>query len=240
MALNAKNVKSSGGGNFVEQEILDPGVYPGRMVQIIDLGLQAQRPYQGKDKAPIGEIMFTYEMVDEFMKDEEGNDLLDKPRWVRESMALHNLKADRAKSTQRYEALDPNMIHDGDFSALGGTPINIALVHNKSGDKTYVNVASIAAMRPRDAEKCPPLVNPVTVFDLDDPDMEIFNALPEWIQTKIKANLNFQGSPLQQALNGGGAKQEPAKEEKKLERKRREEPKKEPEQEEEDTSKVWD
>jgi len=238
MALNAKNVKSNAGGNFVEQEILDAGVYPGRLVQIIDLGLQAQRPYQGKDKPPINEIMFTYELVDAFMVDEEGNELTDKPRWVGENMPLNNLKADRAKSTQRYMALDPNGVHDGDFSALGGTPVNIALVHNKSGDKTYVNVANIAAMRPKDAEKCPPLVNPVKVFDLDAPDMDIFNSLPEWVQTKIKANLNFQGSPLQAALDG---KQEDKKEAAPPPPKKDRKPKVEQSEEAEaESSKVWD
>jgi hypothetical protein len=49
------------------------------------------------------------------------------------------------------------------------------------------------------------------VFDLDEPDMEVFNALPDWIKDKIKGNLNFQGSPLQAALEKGG-KQEKARE----------------------------
>jgi len=233
MALNVKN--ANGSNNSVEQETLDAGVYPGRLVQIIDMGLQAQRPYQGKEKPPINEIMLTYELVDEFLKDEEGNELLDKPRWISETMPLNNLRADRAKSTQRYMALDPNMVFDGDFSALGNTPVNIALVHNKQGEKTYTNVANVAAMRPRDAEKCPPLVNPVKVFDLDNPDMEVFNALPGWISTKIKTNLNFQGSPLQAALAGkqeDKPKEAPAKKDRK--------PKVEDAAEVEDNSKVWD
>ena len=62
MALNANK---AGGDNFVPQANIAPGSYPARLVQIIDLGLQAQKPYQGKDKAPVQEIMFTYELVDE-------------------------------------------------------------------------------------------------------------------------------------------------------------------------------
>lgn len=209
MALNAKKVSGGGNKEFVEQEILEAGVYPGRMVQVIDLGLQAQRAFQGKDKPPAQEIMLTYELVDTFMKDEDGEELEDKPRWVSEVIPLHNLKADRAKSTLRYKALDPTEEFGGDFSQLVDIPCNITLVQNVKGDKTYVNVAGIAAMRPKDAQKCEPLKNEAKVFDLDEPDMDIYNSLPEWIQDKIKANLNFKGSALEKNLGAAPKNPDP-------------------------------
>lgn len=218
MSLNASKVAGGKSKDFVEQEILDSGVYPGRLVQVIDMGLQAQRPYQGQDKPPAQEIMLTYELVDTFMVDADGNDLEDKPRWVSEMIPLHNLKADKAKSTQRYNALDPNMEFDGDFSQCVDIPCNITLVQNKKADKTYVNVAGIAAMRPKDAQKCEPLKHEAKVFDLDAPDMDVFNSLPEWIQTKIKSNLNYKQSTLEDALAGNpvpakAGKAKPKKEE---------------------------
>lgn len=213
MAINAKEVGGGGGKDRVEQPQLEAGVYPGRLVQVIDLGLQPQRPYQGQDKPPAPEVMFTYELVDTFMVDEEGNEIEDKPRWVSETLPLYNLKQDKAKSTQRYNALDPQGQADGDFGALASTPVNITLVINQKGEKVYTNVAGIAAMRPRDAEKCPPLVNEPKVFDLDNPDVNVFGSLPEWIQTKIKGNLNYAGSKLEALL--GGAKPAEKKEAKK-------------------------
>lgn len=214
MALNAKKIGGGGqGGNRVQQDNIEPGVYPCRLVQIIDLGLQPQRPYQGKDKAPAQEIMLTYELVDEFMKDEDGNELEDKPRWISETLPFHGLQADKAKSTQRYNALDPNGDLDGDLSKAIGFPVNITIVNNAVGEKVYDNVASLSPMRPRDAEKCPELKNPTKVFDLDAPDLETFLKFPQWIQDKIKGNLNFAGSPLEARLNGvkGEAKAAPAK-----------------------------
>lgn len=204
MGLNAKRVQSNN-NNRVEQPVLEPGVYPARLVQLLDLGLQAQRPYLGKDKPPVQEIMLTYELVDAFMVDEEGNDIEDKPRWVSETLPFYGLFADKAKSTQRYNALDPSGAFDGDFSRGVDTPINVTLVNNVSGEKTYTNVANIAAMRPRDASNCPPLKNAAKVFDLDAPDMEVFASVPEWIQTKIKSNLNFSGSVLDKLLSGKAA-----------------------------------
>lgn len=220
MGLNAKKVGNGGnGGNRVPQANIEPGTYPARLVQIIDLGLQAQRPYQGKDKPPAQEIMLTYELVDTFMLDEDGKELEDKPRWISETLPFYGLYADKAKSTQRYNALDPNGEYDGDFSKAIGQPVNVTIVNNAVGDKVYDNVATISTMRPRDADKCPELVNPSKLFDLDDPDMEVFNALPEWLRDKIKGNLNFQGSALQAKIGNAPApaKDKPKKAEKKEE-----------------------
>lgn len=212
MALNSNKIKGgNGNADRIEQPLIEPGMYPGRIVQVIDLGLQAQRPYQGQEKPPANEIMLTYELVDTFCVDKDGNEDEEKPRWISENIPLYNIKQDKAKSTQRYLAVDPENINDGDFSKIVDVPINVAVVHNKKGDKTYVNVGGISSMRGRDAAKCAELKNPAKVFDLDEPDMEIFNSLPDWIKEKVKQNLNFQGSPLQQALGGKPA---PAEKEK--------------------------
>lgn len=220
MALNASKVKSHSGNKTYE--VVEPGVYPARLVQIIDFGVQPQRPFQGKEKAPCQEIGLTYELVDEFLKDEDGNDMEDKPRWQSEIIPLYSLNQDRAKSTQRYNAFDPEHKYGGDFTAILGEACNVTLVHNVSGDKTYVNVANVSAMRPRDAQKCPDLVNTPKVFDLDDPDLEVFRSLPEWIQEKIKGNLNYQGSKLEALLSGDKPKAK-AKKEKVVEEPREEE-----------------
>lgn len=202
MALNAKNV-GGGNGPRIAQANLAAGNYPARVVQIIDFGVQPQRPYMGQDKPPVQEICITYEFLDEFMKDEDGNDQLDKPRWLSEQMPLHNLKADKARSTQRYNALDAKGIHEGDFSKLVGVPCMVTVINNPGKEgKVYDNVGSLSPMRPRDAANAPELVNAGGFFDLDAPDMKMFGKFPKFIQEKIQGNLNFQGSALQKALKG--------------------------------------
>lgn len=231
MALNSKKIKG-GEGNRIEQPAIDPGVYPARIVSIIDLGLQTQRPFKGKDKPPANEINISYELVDTFMVDEDGKEVEDKPRWVSEIMPLYDVtKADKAKCTQRYFAADPDNNFSGDFSKLVGIPVNVSIVHNQQGEKLYINVANIATMRAKDAEKCPALKNPTKVFDLDEPDLEVFNSLPDWIQDKVKKNLGFNGSPLAKLL-GEEDKAPPPAENKA--------PEKAPDKKEEDTDKPWD
>jgi hypothetical protein len=203
MALNAKNIKGNN-KERVQQANLEADVYRARVVQILDLGLQPQRPYQGKEKPPANEIQLTYELCDEFMKDEDGNDIKDKPRWISETLPFYGLFADKAKSTMRYNAFDPSGEFDGDFSKCSGIPVNVTVVNNSVGDKIYDNVGNVAPMSAKKAATCPELVNPAKVFDLDVPDMEVFNALPEWLRDKIKSNLNYQGSVLQQKLGKAG------------------------------------
>jgi hypothetical protein len=197
MTLNANKIDS---GSKFNDDPLEAGSYPGRLVQMIDLGVQEQRPYNGKEKKPANEVMFTYEFSDEFLKNEDGEEIKDKPKWLSERMPIHSLKSDMAKSTKRYTALDPEGKYGGDFAALVDTPCNITVALNAKGDRVYENISAITAMRSKDAEKCPALVNPPKVFTLDDPDIEIFKSLPEWVQTVIKENMNYEGSKLQELL----------------------------------------
>lgn len=233
MALNAKKVPFGGGNKGPQQEPIDAGTYPCRVVQVLDLGLQPQRPYQGEEKPPAHEIMITYEFLDEFCLDDDGNELEDKPRWLSETMPLRNLESDLAKSTKRYIALDPNDDLDGDFLQLVGIPCMVTVTakngKGKNADKVYNNISSISTMRPKEAAKAPELVNPSKVFQLEEPDLEVLGSLPQWLQDKIKDNLEFDGSELDKVLSGGGK----PKTEKKAEKVE------EPEDESEDDNGEW-
>lgn len=217
MGLNANKV---GGGKpekkqFAKQPSLDPGVYPARLVRVIDLGLQPQRAYMKEEKAPCQEVMFTYELVDVFMLDENGEEILDKPRWISETLPFYGLYADRAKSTQRIKAFDPDDVYQGEVGKMVDTPVNVTIVQNenkKDPERPYENIANVATMRARDAAKCPALVNPAKVFDLDDPDLEYLESMPEWLREKIKGNLNYKGSKLEALIEGGAGVRERAPE----------------------------
>lgn len=210
MALNAKKIPNTNSGPKADP--VEPGSYPARLVQVIDLGLQTQRPFKGEEKKPAYEIMVTYELVDEFLKDEEGNDNLEKPRWISETFPFHSLEAERAKSTARYMALDPQLVYDGDWTQLLDTPCMVNIVQNagsgKNAGKVFNNVASISSMRPKEAARLAPLVNEPKFVSLDDDNTEKFLSLPEWIQEKIKEGLEFEGTVLARALERHKGKNE--------------------------------
>ena len=62
-------------------------------------------------------------------------------------------------------------------------------------------------MRKKDADKLDPLVNEAKFFDLQAPDLELYNTLPKWLQEKIASNLEFAGSPLEKLLKGAPTKE---------------------------------
>lgn len=212
MGINASEVKGGKKQTFVEQPSIEKGVYPARLVQVLDMGLQAKKGFDGSDETAYM-IGFTFELTDVFMVDEKGEDILDKPRWVSCELPLRHIKADRAKTTLLAKALDPEMEYAGDFSKLISRPLMVSLTSNISKGKTYTNVVGFEAMRARDIAKCPELVNPSKVFDLSNPDLEVFNSLPEWIRERIKNNLEFTHSKLDKLLGGEGAVQRVEKKE---------------------------
>jgi hypothetical protein len=212
MSVKANETKNS---SKSIAETLDSGTYPGRLVQVVDIGLQPSRPYQGKEKPPAYMIVTTWELSDEFMRDEDGSELKDRPRWYSERFPLFSLMAERATSTQRYNALDPEHKYGGDWSKLLGSPamITLVVVKGKNG-KVYSNIAGIAPVRPKQAHSMPPLVNPPIVFDMDNPSVEAFKSLPEWMQKLIQTGLEYKGSKLDKLLSGD--KTEPQKAQKEL------------------------
>lgn len=200
MTLNSNDLPSV--GSTIPP--MDVGTYPARTVGIVDLGMQARPAFQGKDKPPVTMMAITYEFVDEFLEDEDGNDIKDKPRWLTERFPLYPPSSEKAKSTLRYNALDPENKNRGDFSGLINTPCMVTVVHNpkpaNKGGGVYENIGGVTAMREKDAKKCPPLVNTPLVFDLDSPDLETYGKLPKFIQDWIKGGLEYEGSKLYDAL----------------------------------------
>lgn len=216
MALNASKIK--GQTKFERPPALEPGTYPARLVQILSLGLQKQRPYKGEPKDPKPELYLTYELLDEFLIDKEtGEEILDKPRWISETIPMNSLDSDLAKSTKRYFSLDPSGEFGGDWSKLANTPCMVTVVNNSGKGKNegvvFENISGVSSMRPKEAAKAPELKNPPKVFDIDEPDMTIFNSLPTWLQDKMKENLEFGGSVLEKSIGSSSKDDDPDEEE---------------------------
>lgn len=203
------------GGNFnkVAQPNIEPGSYPARVVSVVDLGVQPQSPYKGETKPPCQMIRVTYELTDVFMLDEDGEEILDKPRWIAEDFKLLAMDADLAVSTKRYKTIDPDNQYDGDWSQVLGTGVMVNIVNNAgkgaNAGKLYDNIAGTSIMRKRDLDKLPELKNDPFFFDLTDPDADIWKKIPKWLQEKVQGNINYEGSPLQALV--GDAPAEPAK-----------------------------
>jgi len=211
--MSFKAGDQTGGGDFTPQDALAAGTYPGRLVQIVTMGLQPQRAYQGQPKEAKESMYVGYELSHEFMVDDDGNPDPTKPRWMGEDFPFYNLDADRAKSTLRYTAIDPSVECGGDWEKILSWPCNITLSKElKKGKKdqytNYVTHVAPAANMPGYVQ--PELVNEVRMFDIETPNMEVFKLLPKWLREKLTTNLNYNGSALQAAMGDTATAAEPA------------------------------
>lgn len=221
MALQARRTKMNANKIKLQSPLLDSDNYPGRLVQVIDCGLQQN--FFDQDKIN-HEVMLTYELDGEFCLDENDQPVTDKPRWFSETinminlpegMSLNDIYNDqfrgKAKMVTRSRAFDPKGELDFDFSQMVDSPCAITIIQKKKKDGTMKNeVGGVTA--PMRGMQVAPLINPPKVFALDAPDMEVYGSLPDWLKEKIAGNLEHKGSPLEALLNGGQSpapKQEP-------------------------------
>lgn len=199
MALNASKIKTKSAANTVKQEALPEDAYPARLVQVIDLGMHPVSKWNegtqsfevDETRAPVRNIYMTYELVGEFMKDKDGNDVEDKPRWVSEQIPLYALTNDKATSTKRIKAIDPKDVYKGDLAGMVGSGCTVVLKVNKKG---YNKIGSIAPLLK--GMVIAELKNDPLVFDLDEADKEVFDSLPQFLQDKIVSSVGFERTSL--------------------------------------------
>lgn len=215
MSLKAKRVKQSS-RTSLKSPVLEADTYPARLVQVLDLG--KQQNYFDKEKIN-HEIMLTYELVTEHCLDENDQPVTDKPRWLSENinmvdlpenMSVSQIYTDQFKSksklVQRCRAFDPKGSLDFDLSEMVNMPCALTVIQRKKKDGDLTNaIGGVTA--PMKGLQIDDLANPPKVFSLEEPDLEIFGSLPDWLQDKIKGNLEFKRSKLDKLLNGETAEE---------------------------------
>ena len=127
MGLNASAVAVPQ-GDRVEQELLI-GMHVGRISQLIDLGVQARKPYKGTPKKPCSQIWVTYELTAKPMLDEDGEEVDDKNRWVSEKLNLFSMGQENALSTKRMQSFDPANALGGNWSLAVDMPLFVQIVN---------------------------------------------------------------------------------------------------------------
>jgi hypothetical protein len=155
-------------------------------------------------------VRLTYELSHEFMADEEGNPIADKPRWIHEQVPVYGLDADRAKLTQRFSGFDTSNETDGVLYDCLGNACTVVIAHGKRDgqpDNPYINVAAVTPPQDVPGYVQPELVNPSFYFDPLDNELctvEGFRALPEFVQKMIIEADDYKSSYLATLLSGEG------------------------------------
>lgn len=165
---------------------MQEGTYLAVCVMVADLGEQ----YSERFKNYSNKLLIAFEIPSERIE----VDGEDKPCWImKEYTASLTDKANFCKmiTSWRGKALSAEEKAEGfDVSELlgKGAMIAVSLTENENG--SYNHLESVIGL-PK-GTKAPKPESDLTLFDWDDFSEEKFNALPEWLQDKIKKSTEYQ------------------------------------------------
>lgn len=185
--------KDSGGGNFKR---VPAGAYIGRCYSLIDLGTQLSSGQYGEKMQH--KLRIAWEL---FGEDEQGNPLTvevdghEMPMTISKSytVSLHE-KSGLRKDLAAWRGKDftDDEAKAFDVSKLIGAYCMVNVTTSESGGKTYSNVAGLTPLPGALKNAKPEPVHAHVVFDLDKPDMVVFNTFHEKLQEAIKRSPEWQ------------------------------------------------
>lgn len=178
-------------GNAGSYALVPEGVYIARCYRLIDQGTQTSTGMFGTKSAKT--ISISWELLDDDVKMEDGRPFAVHKNY---SASLHE-KATLRKDLEawRNKRFTEEELADFDLNNVLGTYCQIQVAHSTDGQ--YANVQSIMAAKfakDKDGKPIgqPKPVNPDVAFDIDNPDMDVFNALSENMKAKIMAAPEWQ------------------------------------------------
>ena len=194
---------TGGGGDF---KPAPPGTWVARCYQVIDLGTQTDDGQFGLKSSH--KLRLGWEL---FGEDDDGQALTvtvdgkTMPMTVGKNynVSLHE-KASLRKDLAAWRGRDftPEEARAFDVSKLLGAYCLLNITNKVSGNgKTYANIVGISSLPKALAASKPAGVHSPQIFNLDDPDMEVFNELPKFVQEMISKAPEFSGPPVKAAAD---------------------------------------
>lgn len=177
----------SGGGNFKR---VPSGVHIGRCYSLIDLGTQLTSGQFGEKMQH--KIRIGWEL---FGEDEEGKPLTidvdgrEMPMVISKNytVSLHE-KSNLRKELAQWRGRDftEEEAKAFDISKLVGAYCMVNVTTSETNGKTYSNVAGLTPIPSALKNAKPDGVHAIIKFDLDAPDMAVFNGFHQQLQDTIK------------------------------------------------------
>lgn len=182
----------------------EAGMQLGIITQIVGLGVQPQRPFQGQAKPPAKMVRITYELPNDVHQFGDES----KPLVMSEEMPFSG--NEKSKLYKRVTGIDPNLANSkGDLSWFVGKPVMINIIH-KSGSgqhagKVFANIGTVTPV-PKGYPVPPAAFNPVFLYDPYNHSEEVFQQLPDFLKTKINERLDGSNNA---TTNSAGTKDTP-------------------------------
>jgi hypothetical protein len=185
-------IDNGGTGNFKR---VPAGVFIGRCYQLIDMGTQLTHTQDGEKmlyKIRIGWELFGDDENGEPLEIEVAGKVMPLTINKTYTLSLHSksglrkdLKAWRGKDFTDEEA------KAFDVSKLLGAYCMVSVTQNESNGKTYSNVETLTPIPGALKNSKPQAVHENVMFNLDSPNMEVFETFHEWLKEAIKKSPEF-------------------------------------------------
>jgi len=173
-----------------QRELIPEGLHVAYCSRIIELG--EQPGYQGKPARPKAVIAFNLPGFTVEMNGETKHRMISNPFGI----TMSNFE--RADMTQYTKALNPNATNLGEFL---GKPCMVNIVHyKKSNDTTGDKIDKVLRLMAGTPAPEPDI--DLWWFKFDDPDMNLWEKIPEFQRKIIMEAENYKGSLLQRLIEG--------------------------------------
>lgn len=185
MALNY----DTGGSGGTDYKPVPAGTHIAICTMVADIGLQ---PGSAMYPAPKRKLILRFEIPDERVqwKDKDGKDH-EGPSVIYErftaTMASKGLLRPMLEAWYGRSFTDEEA-KKVDVSKVAGRPAMIVVTHNKSGDRTYANIASVGPL----PKSVPPPTAESEVLVYHAGRDEQFEKLPKFVQEKITSQIQLQ------------------------------------------------
>lgn len=171
-------------GNATKFEILPMGTYVARCFKIIDLGTQTTE-WQGEKKLQ-RKVLISWEVLDDDHKMQDGRPFAVTKKYT---ASLHeNARLREDLEAWRGKPFTPGELANFLLTDVMGAYCMMQIVHNESQDgNTYANMNSIMSTKEK-----PTPINPNAEFDVDAPDMELFDTFSDKLKDQIQQSLEWK------------------------------------------------
>ena len=169
--------------------IVPQGLHMARCYRVIDLGTQRQE-WSGKERWS-RKILIQWEIYGtdddgQPLETDDGRPLSVSKRYTLSLSEGANLRQDL--KAWRGREFTPDELSGFDVKNLLSVPCMLNVTHADRNGKTYANVASVSPVPKEMRDKLSAQINISQLYDISDPDDEVFNSLSDRLQDVINSS----------------------------------------------------
>jgi len=187
-------------GQSKDFQIPDAGNHVAICNAVVDLGVQ---PGSGMYPDPKHQVYLRFELPTETVTYTKDGKEISGPMSVgRTFTASMHEKSNLRKFIESWFGKafpSDEAAEEFDHSKLLGKFCLLNVTHTDKGNKTYANIANATPI-PRGMKADYTVANKPLLFDLDNADPDVYDALPKWLQTKIDERIREAPAPIGESL----------------------------------------